>query len=42
MVDSFQQGDCIMKDFNNNIAAIHIDGYDKTVTDAFNTNPFGD
>lgn len=42
MVDSFQQGDCIMKDFNNNIAAIHIDGYYKTVTDAFNTNPFGD
>lgn len=42
MVDSFQQGDCIMKDFNNNVACVHIDGYDKTVTDAFNTNPFSE
>lgn len=41
MVDQFMKGDCIMKDFQNNIACVHIDGYDDTAREAFNTNPFG-
>lgn len=37
---NFDKGDCIMKDFNNNVACVHIDSYDKRIFDAFNTNPF--
>lgn len=37
---NFDKGDCIMKDFNNNVACVHIDSYDKRMFDAFNTNPF--
>ena len=37
---NFDKGDCIMKDYNNNVACVHIDSYDKRIFDAFNTNPF--
>lgn len=37
---NFDKGDCIMKDFNNNVACVHIDSYDKRIFNAFNTNPF--
>lgn len=37
---NFDKGDCIMKDFHNNVACVHIDSYDKRIFDAFNTNPF--
>lgn len=37
---NFDKGDCVMKDFNGNIACVHIDSYDQRIFDAFNTNPF--
>ena len=42
MISEFEQGDCLMKDFNGNIACIHIDAYDRRIVEAFNSNPFGD
>lgn len=36
----FKPGDCVMRDFNQNVACIHIDSYDKRISEAFNTNPF--
>lgn len=37
---NFDKGDCVMKDFQGNIACVHIDSYDQRIFDAFNTNPF--
>lgn len=37
---NFDKGDCLMKDFNGNVACVHIDSYDQRIFDAFNTNPF--
>lgn len=42
MTNDFDAGDCLMKDFNGNIACVHIDAYDSRVVRAFNTNPFGE
>ena len=40
IMDDFDKGDCLMKDYNGQISCVHIDGYDTHLTTAFNTNPF--
>ena len=40
IMEDFDKGDCLMKDYNGQISCVHIDGYDTHLTTAFNTNPF--